>query len=475
MIKTVITKKMKTLNDGINNLSQQIRGKNKTPSKGTYAQVPTEDVNRQQDVMRRFDEDMINKNSSNEKSNAQLYELTRRDQYDGNDPLDIEHFLKNRTNGIRANAASQIKAIAKRNQNKRGVDAVKSILSKRIAAKKEIQDAQIAAMTDDTTRQYEQLSEQYAKTKAGEILKPSAKRSLANKHYNQAVKMMEEGKIYNDKLKKLRKTQNKNAFEDFASTLKEHRDWKIFKSLPKRTDDDVQGFDINKRNEILTKSLKSDKNMNKIKRVANLGRLSSRVNKQQRQTNALIEMSEQKQKQQKISNFGKLASQTNKLKEVRQTAREKAGAITLQSAIRNRRAKQDYTMRQHQVIGEEQLRQMEAVKSQAIKDDAAKKLQASIKRVKPQDTLRQVSKAKEKIGAVSKRLLTERVQSYYGPESKRTFITNKQTVGQPLVVSKKLKLVSQKKHDAGVLGYETRQDYLDLAKQYKGIMTKGKK
>ncbi len=48
---------------------------------------------------------------------------------------------------------------------------------------------------------------------------------------------------------------------------------------------------------------------------------------------------------------------------------------------------------------------------------------------------------------------------------------NKNTAGQRLVV----KLVSKKRHDAGVFGYETRQDYLDLAQQYKPIMTKGKK
>jgi hypothetical protein len=48
-------------------------------------------------------------------------------------------------------------------------------------------------------------------------------------------------------------------------------------------------------------------------------------------------------------------------------------------------------------------------------------------------------------------------------------------VGQPLVVNKKLQLVSKKRHDAGVFGYETRQDYLDLAEKYKNVMTKGKK
>ncbi len=58
---------------------------------------------------------------------------------------------------------------------------------------------------------------------------------------------------------------------------------------------------------------------------------------------------------------------------------------------------------------------------------------------------------------------------------KKTAILNKPTVGQSLVVNKRLKLVSKKKHEAGVFGYETRQDYLDLAQQYDSIMTKGQK
>jgi hypothetical protein len=39
-----VNKKMKNINDGINNLSQQITGRNKTPQKGTYAQVPQEEL-----------------------------------------------------------------------------------------------------------------------------------------------------------------------------------------------------------------------------------------------------------------------------------------------------------------------------------------------------------------------------------------------------------------------------------------------
>ncbi len=67
------------------------------------------------------------------------------------------------------------------------------------------------------------------------------------------------------------------------------------------------------------------------------------------------------------------------------------------------------------------------------------------------------------------------VESFYGDKSKRTYITNKDKVGQRLVVNKRKQLVSKKKHDAGVFGYETRQDFLDLAEQYKPIMTKGQK
>ncbi len=79
------------------------------------------------------------------------------------------------------------------------------------------------------------------------------------------------------------------------------------------------------------------------------------------------------------------------------------------------------------------------------------------------------------MGAAAKRLLTEKVSSSYSPKINKTIIWNKNTVGQPLVVSKRSKLVSKTRHDAAVFGHETRQDFLDLAKQYSGIMTKGKK
>ena len=86
-----------------------------------------------------------------------------------------------------------------------------------------------------------------------------------------------------------------------------------------------------------------------------------------------------------------------------------------------------------------------------------------------------IKQSADKIGAASKRLMTERVSSYYTPKWKKTTIWNEKTVGQPLVVSKKLKLVSKKKHDAAVEGYQNRLAFLETADRYKDVMTGGKK
>jgi hypothetical protein len=155
-------------------------------------------------------------------------------------------------------------------------------------------------------------------------------------------------------------------------------------------------------------------------------------------------------------------------------------AARLQSAMRRRTD----MMKKRQLVDEEQLKQMEETQRQiqAAKADkekkediAAKQLQAISKRIKAQSDVSKIKQAKDKIGAAAKRLLTEKVKSFYGPMARKAYITNKKTVGQPLVVNKKLQLVSKKRHDAGVFGYETRQDYLDLADKYKDVMTKGQK
>jgi len=157
-----------------------------------------------------------------------------------------------------------------------------------------------------------------------------------------------------------------------------------------------------------------------------------------------------------------------------------AAAARLQSAMRRRTD----MMKKRQLVDEEQLKQMEETQRQiqAAKADkekkediAAKQLQAVSKRIKAKNDVSKIKQAKDKIGAVSKRLLTEKVKSAYIPKAKTTMIWNKNTVGQPLVVNKKLQLVSKKRHNAGVFGYETRQEYLDLADKYKDVMTKGKK
>jgi hypothetical protein len=180
---------------------------------------------------------------------------------------------------------------------------------------------------------------------------------------------------------------------------------------------------------------------------------------------------------------GHLSRKDTRNEILKQASNEKTAATTLQNTIRNRNAKRDM-MQQRQLVGKAQLKQMEETQRQMQaakadkakkKDIAAKQLQAISKRIKAQSDVSKIKQAKDKIGAATKRLLTERVDSFYGPKTGKSYIINKKTMGQPLVVNKKLKLVSKKKHDAGVFGYETRQDYLDLAEQYKDIMTKGQK
>jgi len=156
-------------------------------------------------------------------------------------------------------------------------------------------------------------------------------------------------------------------------------------------------------------------------------------------------------------------------------------ASTLQSAVRRKQS----IMKHSQLVGEEKLRQLEAAKDKTIKDDAAFKLQAALKR-KQQPTIKQMKALPQRIGAASKRLFTERVDSSYVPAKKdangnilnpdKTVIWNKKTVGQPLAVSTRgQKLISKKKQTAAVEGWGHRHAYLDLAEKYKDIMTKGKK
>jgi len=90
--------------------------------------------------------------------------------------------------------------------------------------------------------------------------------------------------------------------------------------------------------------------------------------------------------------------------------------------------------------------------------------------------MKDIHLAKDKIDATVKRLLTEQVKSHYLPDSKKAYIMNKDTVGQRLAYSdRSQKLVSKKKHDAAVEGYQNRLAYLDVAEKYGGIMNKKKK
>ena len=130
---------------------------------------------------------------------------------------------------------------------------------------------------------------------------------------------------------------------------------------------------------------------------------------------------------------GHLSRKDTRNEILKQASNEKTAATTLQNTIRNRNAKRDM-MQQRQLVGKAQLKQMEenqrqmqaAKADKAKKEDiAAKQLQAISKRIKAQSDVSKIKQAKDKIGAATKRLLTERVDSFYGPKTEKSYIIKK--------------------------------------------------
>ena len=153
-------------------------------------------------------------------------------------------------------------------------------------------------------------------------------------------------------------------------------------------------------------------------------------------------------------------------------------------------------MKKRQKEDEIKLKEMEEAKTKQIKDDAAAKVQAVIKR-KNTTSIKKIKESFDILSSKTKALLTTKVDAppFYKIKvpkreynnsgikndyhDKRGFITrttirNKFVVGDPLVVNKRQQLVSKKKSSAAVEGYENRLAYLDMADKYKGVMTKGK-
>ena len=150
-------------------------------------------------------------------------------------------------------------------------------------------------------------------------------------------------------------------------------------------------------------------------------------------------------------------------------------ATTLQNFRRNTTAKREM-MKQRKTVDDAKLKQMQADKQRQIEQASASTLQSAVKRQAAQGKIKDIKLSKDKIEAFTKRLLTERVRSDYSPTINKTMIWNKNTVGQKLAYSDRSKtLVSKKKRDAAVQGYQNRLAYLDVADKYGGIMNKKKK
>jgi hypothetical protein len=133
------------------------------------------------------------------------------------------------------------------------------------------------------------------------------------------------------------------------------------------------------------------------------------------------------------------------------------------------------TMKARQLADDVLVKQLEAIKQNAIEKDAAIKLQKAVKRKIAEGNISKIRQAKDKIAGNTKALLTEKADFLYSSKINKAMILNKNTVGQPLALNRQLKLVSKKKQSAAKEGYVNRLAYLDMADKYKDIMKKGKK
>lgn len=134
VLKKVVNRKIKNINDGINKLTHQITGRNKTPQKGTYAQVPNVDDYEPPTTLKQIPTLKSRAQIKKDSDDLQL----QKHKFDQN--LEIA-LGRNELKDVfetdqRTKAASTIKKIAKRKNYEKGLEAMKSLLSKRIAARK---------------------------------------------------------------------------------------------------------------------------------------------------------------------------------------------------------------------------------------------------------------------------------------------------------------------------------------------------
>jgi hypothetical protein len=320
MIKTVITKKMKNVSDGINNLSQQIRGK--TNSRGTYAQIPSVDE---------FEPVQPLKQIPTLKSRA-----LERDKLD----LQKDKFEQN-LNGIlteqKTNAATKIKGMIKLKKHEPGRHALQKVVRQEIKNKQLQDELNNVIQTERRTN---------AATTIQNVVR-------GNKTRKRLPDMIEEynTQLLIDKVNKLE--QRANKINDSAVTIqKKFRQIKR-KTTPISISNDAPTTTIQPANLIADNVSRSvvRNSLNKVARNQNLNIKAANISQktlddamkqliQEDATSNIKKLSKgilqhDKQlyvekkaakisKRVNISNFAKLANQTTKLKEVRQNKQMQA-------------------------------------------------------------------------------------------------------------------------------------------------------
>ena len=151
----------------------------------------------------------------------------------------------------------------------------------------------------------------------------------------------------------------------------------------------------------------------------------------------------------------------------------KSGDIERAAAERTMRINEK-TMKARQLVNDVQVQELQKIKKDEIKKNAAVKIQKTWKGKLAKENISKIRKAKDKIAGNVKALFTEKANFFKAPKilGNKTIITNKKTVGQPLALNRQLEFVSKKKQAAAKEGYQNRQAFLEMADKYKDIMKK---
>jgi hypothetical protein len=327
----------------------------------------------------------------------QLHHLINRQGY-GDDPLDIEHFLGSER---KTKAANRIKGAIKRKAAERVIsDKTFDNAIEDFAATKLQAAIKRKTKNSDYSKSLASINQFKKETDAANILQAAAKRKDVQSMYNLGAK----------------------PIVDAASTIKAATRQKLARNALSEQKEAATKIKAALRQKITRNELSGQQEAaTKIQKIARGAKARKDVPK----------LIEQKLRNDAIYRIGP-------------PILEKANAsFTLQAAIRRKNADKEIGNRVWQKVVDD--------------TNAATKIQKVVRGEQVRKEVKSIKDSKDKIGAVVKRLLTERAKTNINPDTNELFINNKRTVGQRLAYSDRQKrLVSKQRRDAAIEGYKNK-------------------